>query len=132
MIEITLLLPMPTSTNRLHRHARGRTYISAAYAEWMRTAYPLARIQARERSIQNRFGLRVDAPAGTRKDLDNLLKAVLDLAQAISIVKNDSRSDSVSIQRNWSRNGDDIIATFFEMPDAPVIEKKLARKRVKD
>lgn len=93
-IEIIIDLPLPPSTNRIWRHARGRTFKSAEYVAWGEQAdicYMLARARQRGRlpKISGPFEACILLAEG-RGDGDNRIKAVLDWAESRDLVRNDS------------------------------------------
>lgn len=86
---IILLLPLPPSTNALWRKVGGRMVISAEYRSWKEAAGWEARNQlVGLEQIKGAFSFKVEMDPG-RGDLDNRLKAVLDLCQAVGAIQND-------------------------------------------
>lgn len=109
---MTLLsLPWPPSVNRYWRHPTrgalaGRRFISAegrAYRECV-TAEVLASLRAKQ---IGRVALVIDAfpPDARRRDLDNLLKALLDSLQHAGLVEDDSPFDTLTIRRQAREAG---------------------------
>lgn len=90
MIEITL--PYPPSVNRLWRAKKGGgVYRSAEYVNWKKaTAWEIA-AQVKTRSIQGKFKILIEAvaPDKRRRDIDNILKAVMDALVAARVIEDD-------------------------------------------
>ncbi len=90
-LEITLDLPMPTSTNRLWGTGRGRKWKSLAYVDWLNAAdlSVFARKQYPKHKITGPFEIEILLGEG-RGDGDNRIKALLDWLQSREIIRNDS------------------------------------------
>jgi|SRR5581483_7072708 len=92
---IALDLPMPPSVNRIWRarETGGRpVFLSTKYRNWKQEAETLALQLGQCRGVK-----RIDGPFQAhivlqhrRGDLDNRVKAVLDIAQEWELIKNDS------------------------------------------
>ena len=96
-IEITLDLPMPTSTNRLYGRNRTRgVHRSAEYVRWMEQAdiTVMAAKQYPKHKITGPFEAEILLSLGRtgngKGDGDNRLKSCLDWLQSRDIVRNDS------------------------------------------
>ena len=91
-VEITLDLPMPTSTNRLYGRGRKGVHRSAEYVRWCEEADMtiMAAKQYPKHKIQGPFGVVIMLSREHRGDGDNRIKAALDWLQSRDIVRNDS------------------------------------------
>lgn len=86
---IILLLPLPPSTNALWRRVGNKTLISAPYRAWKEAAGWEAKSQlVGIPQITGAFAVKIEIDPG-RGDLDNRLKAILDLCQSSGAVAND-------------------------------------------
>ena len=99
MTAQTLRLPWPPSVNTYWRHGRGRTYISEngkRYREivFVRTVRLLP-------YCQQRVAVEIMAfpPDRRKRDLDNLLKALLDSLENAKAFDDDSQIDDLRICR---------------------------------
>lgn len=99
MTRIELNLPMPPSLNSIWRHRKtpsGRlvVYPSISYQKWKRAAGQEWMVQKPRnfKAIDGPFRAKIIlyTKSGRTSDIDNRIKVVLDLAQSVSIVKNDS------------------------------------------
>jgi Holliday junction resolvase RusA-like endonuclease len=100
-IEIVLDLPLPPSTNRIWRSGGGRTYRSPEYTAWWEDA-DRAVIAAKsypKRKINGPFEVHISLKAGTRGDLDNRIKPLLDWAQSREIIDNDKDCQRLVAER---------------------------------
>ncbi len=92
-VEITLDLPMPTSTNRLHAHGRkSGVYRTREYMDWIDAAdmAVMASKQYPKRKIKGPFEVEILlSVAAPRADGDNKIKALLDWLQSRDVVRND-------------------------------------------
>lgn len=85
-------LPFPPSMNRLWRAGKnGRVYRSDTYEKWRVAAAWDARMQSGPQKISGPFKItiRFVRPDARHRDLDNLLKAVLDCLQHAGVIDND-------------------------------------------
>jgi Holliday junction resolvase RusA-like endonuclease len=103
-IVTVLDLPFPPSVNRLWRAGKGgnsRVHLSPAYRAWKDEADALIRSTAGLRGVSRINGLfaaeivlNVRERAG---DLDNRIKAVLDIAQRYGLIKDDRYLDNLQV-----------------------------------
>lgn len=97
---IALTLPWPPTVNTYWRNNRGRTHISAEGVAFRRAVAWLAK-EAKVRCLKGRLSLSVEAapPDRRRRDLDNLLKSLLDALQHAGCYEDDSQIDFISVMR---------------------------------
>lgn len=91
-IQITLDLPMPTSTNRIWRVARNRIIKSAEYIAWQEAAdmtVMAAKAYPRQK-ITGPYEMELLLNATYRGDGSNRIKACEDWLQSRDIVRNDA------------------------------------------
>lgn len=96
---VTLQLPKPPSVNRLWRkNPHGGMYLDKGYMAWRNDAARMLLVQRRPR-VNGRFtaSIIVDA-AGRRGDVDNRIKATLDVLQYCGVITNDSLCDRVTAE----------------------------------
>lgn len=97
---ITLTIPIPTSTNRLQRSARGGgRYNSKEYEAWKAAAGAEILAQRPQLPIRSLpagrpYNIVLRLPESVRGDRDNRLKAALDLLAAMGITPDDSLNHS--------------------------------------
>lgn len=104
---IELMLPFPPSVNRMWRTPRsgklaGRTLLSVAGREY-RTACMACVLEQRipRLGLNGRLHVAIKAcpPDRRARDLDNMLKGVLDSLQHCGVIENDSHIDKLEITR---------------------------------
>ena len=85
--------------------AKGKVYRSADYEKWRTAAAWDARMQAGPQKIRGCFKLTAYfvRPDLRHRDLDNLLKALLDCLQHAGVILNDK--DCVWIEAKWRTEG---------------------------
>lgn len=102
-------LPYPPSVNSIWRGGKGgRHYLSAKYKAWRQAAGLLASAQAKGKRIAGPFAVQINAvrPDKRRRDIDNLIKPVLDLIASVGITDDDCECQSV--EASWVRRGEGI------------------------
>lgn len=98
MLSITL--PLPPSTNRIWRVARGRIHRSTEYLDWIETATRIIRDDGIEpNAVSGRYWLSLAIPFGDRADADNRLKATSDLLVKLKLVPDDRYMDVAYVMR---------------------------------
>lgn len=100
MIEFTL--PWPPSMNRMWRNVGHRTLLSKQGRDYRVSAlaYLLDQRVPRQK-LKDRLSVEIIAypPDRRARDLDNMLKAILDSLQHCDVIENDSTIDSLRIDR---------------------------------
>ena len=111
----TLLVPMPTSTNRRWRSNRGNVHRSPEYVAWIKEAgwmlkaqSPLPRFKG-DLHITLSFG-----PRRANADLDNKAKAVLDLLTEHSVIEDDKHVTDLRLR--WD---DEVRGCQIDLEGAP-------------
>lgn len=96
---------------------KGKVYRSADYESWRASAAWDARIQAGPRKIKGQFKITVlfVRPDQRHRDLDNLLKALLDCLQHAGVITNDK--NCVEIAARWVEEGPPCYITIEELDD---------------
>ena len=110
-----IILPAPKSTNALYRNAfgkgqRGRVK-TKDYVRWIRSSGLLARTQARQKNMdlgtsKGPWAATMIVNVGRKRDIDNCLKATLDLLVSVEICPDDQWLDDLRIRRDrwWPEN----------------------------
>jgi len=96
-------LPWPPSVNLYWRHGRGRTYIDKPGKTFRENV--AAAIGGERLLMQGRLVVDIEAhpPDNRRRDLDNVLKALLDALEHAGVYEDDSQIDKLSIVRQEVR-----------------------------
>jgi len=100
--SVVLQLPVPPSLNALWIHPPGRRgrVRSPEYAQWITVAGWEARRQlVAVPRIEGAFRAAIVVPQSSRRDLDNWPKALLDLAQTVGAIANDSGMRSFTVDK---------------------------------
>jgi Holliday junction resolvase RusA-like endonuclease len=99
-MTFTVRLPVPPSTNALFVTFKQRGGIERAktkeYKAWIEAAGWALNVQ-RPQPIKGRVTVRIAVPKNNRRDLDNHLKAVLDLLVGHSLIEDDRKIDNLQI-----------------------------------
>lgn len=102
--ECWLVLPYPPSVNHYYRNVSGRTLISAAgraYRVRVAVEMSLQRPKPIRGPMRGRLRLEVEVypPDRRRRDIDNVLKGLLDALQHGGLYEDDSQVEAISIYR---------------------------------
>ena len=115
---VTFELPWPPSVNHYYRRVGPRTLISRAGREFRRQ---VGRILAARRlpPATGRLAVSVEVypPDRRRRDIDNLLKAVLDALQHGGAFPDDSRIAWLLIHRTQVMRGGRVVVTIRDLAD---------------
>ena len=108
--QIRYELPMPPSVNNMHANRPGIGRVKTkAYREWITEAgfmlLAQRNRQGKHKRIDGPIAVTVEAyrPANKRRDLDNILKPLLDLLTKTQTIKDDSQI--VDIWARWVDEG---------------------------
>lgn len=102
MIELTL--PWPPSVNRYWRTFQGRMIISAEGRSYRKAVADQVLIQRGAKHYAGKMKVEIEAwrPDKRKRDLDNLLKAVLDACTHSGVWEDDS--NIVDLRIYWAKN----------------------------
>ena len=99
-VTFTVRLPVPPSTNALFVTFRDRGGIRRAktkeYLSWITAAGFMLNTQ-RPKPIKGRIEVEIMVKRNNRRDLDNFLKAILDLLVGHSLIEDDRKIESLHI-----------------------------------
>lgn len=110
---VVLSLPYPPSLNHYYRRVGPRTLISRegrAYRESILAAVAKASCPTLHPPL--RISLDVWPPDRRRRDLDNVLKALLDALEHSGLYADDSQIESLHVMRRQMRPGGGVLATI--------------------
>ncbi len=97
---ITIVLPVPPSTNNLFVNGRRGRYKSQRYRDWLEEAgFYLMQQTFKKGQINGAYEMRLKVPLKVRADVTNLLKAPEDLLVSIGVLPDDKHCFRASIER---------------------------------
>lgn len=109
-MELAFDLPMPPSVNSMFRNVPGKGRVKTKeYRSWIGQAGWMLVTQRNQRRSHKRIDgpIKVEVsayrPSSKRRDLDNILKALLDLLTHTQTIKDDSQV--VEINARWVNEG---------------------------
>lgn len=99
---VSLDLPPPISANAIWRNVviagKPRTLKSKDYLAWISEAGAMLNAQ-RPGIVEGHFSVKITVTNRSRKDLDNCIKAALDLLQSQQVIENDRLCEEITIRR---------------------------------
>jgi len=97
----TMVLPWPPTVNTYWRSVAGRVLISAAGRQYREAIADLALTERWKRHGSDRLKVEIEAwaPDKRRRDLDNVLKSLLDSLTHAGVWDDDSQVDDLRIYR---------------------------------
>lgn len=109
MESVELTLPYPPSANRLWVRARRGMRKSDKYFAWLKEAGLVALTQRPLARFHGKYKLSIAAarPDKRARDIDNLIKPINDLLQAIGVVADDKHCDMVTAR--WVTTGEGVM-----------------------
>lgn len=105
--EINLYLPWPPSINHYWRHTKNSHYISAQGKDYRTLVFKESKEYHGNFQENVRLSLYIEAypPDRRKRDLDNVLKSLLDALQNAEIYRDDNQIDCLSIIRKTELKG---------------------------
>jgi crossover junction endodeoxyribonuclease RusA len=96
-----MILPFPPSTNHYWRHVGRRVLISREGRQYRQAVAELAAAESWPKFGAQRISVQIEAwmPDKRRRDLDNLLKSLLDSLTHAGVWDDDSQIDGIAIWR---------------------------------
>lgn len=117
-----MTLPWPPSVNSYWRHPSrgplaGRHLISEEGRQYRNVILSLARVNQHDRSFAGSLGIEIKAhpPDRRKRDLDNILKALLDSITHAGVIVDDSCLDAIAIARMPPVKGGRVDVTIFQL-----------------
>jgi crossover junction endodeoxyribonuclease RusA len=100
-------LPYPPSINHYYRQYAGRTLISRAGRAYRKTVVDLVCWENRQKTMSGRLQANITLypPDARRRDIDNVLKALLDALQHAEVYADDSQLYKLNITKQEPRKG---------------------------
>ena len=93
----SVCVPVPPSTNNLFESLGPRRHATRAYKNWQEVAIPLLRTLLRAKSYPVVARLTVECAIAPNRDIDNLIKPILDAAVKAEAIAGDDRIRIVAV-----------------------------------
>ena len=110
-------LPCPPSSNRIWRMARGRTIKSKEYRQWLKSCHAYVWFKHQEHEMYTcpiKVSIIYIPPSKVRKDLDNILKPILDLLELAEVVENDRLVHQIDLRLDPPHKSNDRVLVSVE------------------
>ena len=120
-MSVVLELPWPPSVNHYWRHVGAKVLISREGRAYRQVVGGIV-LAERVAKLEGRLAVRVMAypPDKRRRDLDNLLKALLDALEHAGVYDDDGQIDQLTIERGHTHKGGKVCMDLVENDAAAV------------
>ena len=112
--EVRFICPIAPSVNNLFSNKRSGRLRRAFYKAWLREAGWAVHLQ-KPPPVAGLVRVLIEAPVNRHRDLDNCLKATLDLIVSLGIIENDNRIDDLRILRVAPSAAADMTISIWRM-----------------
>ena len=104
MVKNKFEYKLPPSTNRMYSVANNRLFKTAIYKKWSMRTVPLVRNNFRGRYLEAKQPAEViiRANISRRRDLDNILKPIIDCLEDAGVIPNDNYVDRIDLEKDFS------------------------------
>jgi crossover junction endodeoxyribonuclease RusA len=109
IVPVIIEIPYPPSVNGIWRGSKGgRHYLSAKYKSWREAAGLMVNAQARGKRVSGPFAVEIQAsrPDKRRRDIDNIVKPILDLLASMGVTPDDSECQMIHAE--WVGRGEGV------------------------
>lgn len=107
-MEMTAILPYPPSVNKIWRKSKNGIYLHPSVARFRKEVWALLFHKGKFENAQVRLEVKVSPPDQRRRDLDNILKALLDAIMHAGVVNDDSQVCQLYVERLSTKKGGEI------------------------
>lgn len=115
---VAVNLPWPPSVNRLWRYKGKQVYRDPKYVAWIREAGWVIKSQKLKKiSGPFRAEIVLTPPDKRKRDLDNIIKATLDLFQTMEIIENDQLCHHLIVRYDFAATSGSCCVTLSSMSD---------------
>ena len=95
---------LPPSKNKLYYIANNRMFRTSKYNNWLMRTVPLVRVNFRGQYLKAKQPavVKIRANLTRHRDLDNILKPIVDCLQHADVIPNDNYVDKVDLERDMT------------------------------
>jgi crossover junction endodeoxyribonuclease RusA len=115
MKELQITLPYPVSVNRAWRQAGGRIYLNPLVKRYRQEVWVLLFNKIKFGAAKIRVEIKMFPPDKRHRDIDNIMKVLLDSLQHAGTIDNDSQIAQLYIEKLEVRAAGEVEITIKEI-----------------